>query len=66
MREIALRVTDISIHALREESDVSYKCASPKTWIFQSTLSVRRATCHHLHRHHDDHISIHALREESD
>ena len=34
--------------------------------IFQSTLSVRRATGHgHTVRRHD-HISIHALREESD
>ena len=56
---------DISIHALRKESDVAVAPIASAD-IFQSTLSVRRATrprtvwpcllC----------ISIHALRKESD
>ena len=34
----------ISIHALREESDMSDNVNHPKHYEFQSTLSVRRAT----------------------
>ena len=56
---------DISIHALRKESDI--RAYDGQAWsIFQSTLSVRRATgltnvggMHAV-------ISIHALRKESD
>ena len=56
----------ISIHALREESDMRTIDTTMETHLFQSTLSVRRAT------HIDQspalaiQISIHALREESD
>ena len=35
----------ISIHALREESDIFPMCLAIGASIFQSTLSVRRATC---------------------
>ena len=35
---------NISIHALREESDASRFGGTPWQWRFQSTLSVRRAT----------------------
>ena len=40
----------ISIHALREESDVSWSQMPRASRLFQSTLSVRRATlpAHHL------------------
>ena len=57
---------DISIHALREESDWAILNLRAMEHEFQSTLSVRRAT------YPDDAetaayvISIHALREESD
>ena len=34
--------------------------------LFQSTLSVRRATRRHRRPHGQKHISIHALRKESD
>ena len=34
----------ISIHALREESDVLFSSCSASAFAFQSTLSVRRAT----------------------
>ena len=34
----------ISIHALHEESDASYPAGSRWTHVFQSTLSMRRAT----------------------
>ena len=59
-------VFGISIHALREESDSTkdgiIECGS----VFQSTLSVRRATfLFHVGSAQVD-ISIHALREESD
>ena len=37
-------ITPISIHALREESDVTKHCNVTGVFIFQSTLSVRRAT----------------------
>ena len=60
------RIRQISIHALREESDRAFALNTVLSWIFLSTLSVRRATG--LHFFVDDYqfISIHALREESD
>ena len=56
----------ISIHALRKESDPGAAGKLQEAMLFQSTLSVRRAT-----RPVQDHgrglrISIHALRKESD
>ena len=56
---------EISIHALHEESDVD---AMPHSWadIFQSTLSMRRATYEFIYLRRTDVISIHALHEESD
>ena len=56
----------ISIHALHEESDGTQLATSKGKPIFQSTLSMRRATgltngCTAQRR-----ISIHALHEESD
>ena len=56
---------DISIHALREESDTSVATRSACS-IFQSTLSVRRATYDKDATDVFTVISIHALREESD
>ena len=57
----------ISIHALREESDLSVLLAVLWQNLFQSTLSVRRAT-QISYKYHKEYktISIHALREESD
>ena len=57
---------DISIHALRKESDVDAVLVTPSCGGFQSTLSVRRATPDHLPRRIRGDISIHALRKESD
>ena len=56
----------ISIHALHEESDSNILDMSKLPALFQSTLSMRRATG--LHRFHESQraISIHALHEESD
>ena len=60
-----LKSVQISIHALRKESDdlrPSYNgCNS-----FQSTLSVRRATSLDIVSDQRLDISIHALRKESD
>ena len=56
----------ISIHALREESDTTSKFALNVLKLFQSTLSVRRATCVCWYDLWMYRISIHALREESD
>ena len=56
----------ISIHALREESDKSVLFINLILNIFQSTLSVRRATISNLEVNINGNISIHALREESD
>ena len=56
----------ISIHALREESDPTSEGSILCFRIFQSTLSVRRATEMHLLPRAAHLISIHALREESD
>ena len=55
----------ISIHALREESDWRANVSLTRH-LFQSTLSVRRATNADRDRFRADPISIHALREESD
>ena len=57
----------ISIHALHEESDDIYMDAALAFCIFQSTLSMRRATIDGLMEiAHAIDISIHALHEESD
>ena len=57
----------ISIHALREESDYIVLTETASILEFQSTLSVRRATCAtHTPQCSRTNISIHALREESD
>ena len=49
-RGVLLHPSGISIHALREESDMRLSSAIWSSMIFQSTLSVRRATPHPLHR----------------
>ena len=56
----------ISIHALREESDPSAGTNIYGNHLFQSTLSVRRATVAGRTTATVRVISIHALREESD
>ena len=59
-------VSRISIHALHEESDEHLIDAVTRAVIFQSTLSMRRAT-HRCDRQGGQRaISIHALHEESD
>ena len=55
----------ISIHALRKESDKS-RPFFVSVMLFQSTLSVRRATDQDTEHAAIDPISIHALRKESD
>ena len=57
---------DISIHALRKESDAFRVCGMFVWYLFQSTLSVRRATTVAPFSTICDTISIHALRKESD
>ena len=56
----------ISIHALHEESDVTSAATRSACSIFQSTLSMRRATQCARHCTQSFPISIHALHEESD
>ena len=56
----------ISIHALREEGDLTLVLSMTVSIIFLSTPSARRATCHADNRRLFDAISIHALREEGD
>ena len=56
----------ISIHALREESDFFGIRKAVSFFLFQSTLSVRRATISFMDLFKFLYISIHALREESD
>ena len=61
-----MRKLEISIHALRKESDkamANYRRGIAK---FQSTLSVRRATFTRAPMRRRKEISIHALRKESD
>ena len=56
----------ISIHALHEESDQDLLDRTQDMELFQSTLSMRRATGHVAVVGDLDRISIHALHEESD
>ena len=56
----------ISIHALREESDVNFHHGVSVHALFQSTPSARRATLPVFPQDAVRTISIHALREESD
>ena len=56
----------ISIHALREESDLKIDGIELANIVFQSTPSARRATHRLQLRQLRITISIHALREESD
>ena len=57
---------DISIHALREEGDLSTSRAHRCVPLFLSTPSARRATLPRLTETDNVYISIHALREEGD
>ena len=59
-------VITISIHALREESDIPVEVGNGETKEFQSTPSARRATLLTTVFKRGFVISIHALREESD
>ena len=56
----------ISIHALREEGDISFPIEWLNCTAFLSTPSARRATMDGRTKRHDPTISIHALREEGD
>ncbi len=60
------RLQNISIHALREESDGQQTNHHHKRLQFQSTPSARRATNEFFRDQNVENISIHALREESD
>ena len=60
-----LRRISISIHALRKESDLTVRHVF-SIMLFQSTLSVRRATLLVRSDESPIFISIHALRKESD
>ena len=61
-----LHLTEISIHALREEGDAGKATGGDTTWAFLSTPSARRATADLGAAIDRIHISIHALREEGD
>ena len=56
----------ISIHALREEGDLSLSGSASTDARFLSTPSARRATASYRHFLPPVQISIHALREEGD
>ena len=58
--------TQISIHALREEGDLSVLDTSVTATVFLSTPSARRATPGAGEPDPAGSISIHALREEGD
>ncbi len=60
------RDSQISIHALLTESDVKKKTYRSSVFVFQSTLSLRRATKAGGTGLADLGISIHALLAESD
>ena len=56
----------ISIHALREEGDITVLIPNTYSKTFLSTPSARRATDDLIQIDFRDQISIHALREEGD
>ena len=58
--------SEISIHALHEESDRNTLARLCLLAVFQSTLSMRRATRGVIGVRQPPAISIHALHEESD
>ena len=66
MRELAIRIKDISIHALREEGDEPFIVQITASSLFLSTPSARRATSRLPQKTALTGISIHALREEGD
>ena len=59
-------IIKISIHALREESDITGNVDLNHAYKFQSTPSARRATRIRPRNFRFLAISIHALREEGD
>ena len=63
---VTFHFRDISIHALREEGDLSPCAALLLRLEFLSTPSARRATFQHRYQERVTLISIHALREEGD
>ena len=64
--EQSSKTTVISIHALREEGDLSGQNAPIMQGLFLSTPSARRATNYLNKFSRPLEISIHALREEGD
>ena len=56
----------ISIHALREEGDTTFRTPQQSASRFLSTPSARRATTFYFGHGTRQTISIHALREEGD
>ena len=60
------RAWQISIHALREEGDITVLIPNTYSKTFLSTPSARRATDDLIQIDFRDQISIHALREEGD
>ena len=65
-QNLMIQAEQISIHALREESDTLTSLLPISARSFQSTPSARRATKHGIYSQIHHKISIHALREESD
>ena len=66
MRAGIVVMLHISIHALREEGDLSRMAQNLQQIKFLSTPSARRATIRDSGRIYNIKISIHALREEGD
>ena len=66
MRELAIRIKDISIHALCEEGDEPFIVQITASSLFLSTPSARRATLAGPQAGQGRRISIHALCEEGD
>ncbi len=66
MQTVQISLLYISIHALRKESDYANSTVIRSVSLFQSTLSVRRATIGRMRSVRILSISIHALRKESD
>ena len=66
LARVLAKMDRISIHALREESDVYRKDRTRASYISIHALREESDLCHRRMRCRTSPISIHALREESD
>ena len=64
--ELSVKLSDISIHALREEGDVPPRASFSSSFYFYPRPPRGGRRLHYICTMEDETISIHALREEGD